>query len=58
MTFGEITSCRHFAHWFAEISGRSSTQQSFSYKMFEDIVSFKSPRNFLELDLNSRIYQS
>lgn len=50
MTFGEITSCRLiFAHWFAEISDRSSMQQSFSYKMFEDIISFKSPRNFLEL---------
>lgn len=42
---------------FGEISDRSSMQQSFSYKMFEDIISFKSPRNFLELDLNSRIYR-
>lgn len=57
MTFGEITSCTHFPHWFAEISDRYSMQQSFSYKMFEDIISFKSPRNFLELDLNSRIYR-
>lgn len=42
---------------FGEISDRSSMQQSFSYKMFEDIISFKSPRNVLELDLNSRIYR-